>query len=44
MCTSTIAADMLFEYNKPIWEKTGYTPPPKPAVGLKNPFKDYTRR
>ncbi|WP_154651733.1 hypothetical protein [Sediminispirochaeta bajacaliforniensis] len=44
MCTGIIPADMLSEYNKPLWKKTGYTPPPKPAVGLKNPFEDYARR
>ena len=24
--------DVLYEYNAPLWEKAGYTPPPKPGA------------
>ena len=31
-------ADVLYEYNAPLWAKAGYTPPVRPKTALKNPF------
>ena len=30
--------DALYEYNAPLWEKAGYTPPPKPAAPKKTAY------
>jgi len=37
-------ADVLYEYNEPLWRKAGYTPPPKPRKALKNTFANYTKK
>lgn len=30
--------DALYDYNRPLWEKAGYTPPEKPAQTVKNVY------
>lgn len=30
--------DVLYEYNAPLWEKAGYTPPPKPEMARQNVY------
>jgi uroporphyrinogen decarboxylase len=37
-------ADVLYEYNAPLWEKAGYTPPPKPAGALENAHSQYEKK
>ena len=35
---SIAIADVLYEYNAPLWVKADYTPPAKPKSAQKNPF------
>jgi uroporphyrinogen decarboxylase len=35
---SIALADVLYEYNAPLWEKAGYTPPPKPTTAQRSPY------
>jgi uroporphyrinogen decarboxylase len=31
-------ADALYDYNQPLWDRAGYTPPPKPVKAAKNAY------